>query len=100
MADVDLAGVEAADLLGRGGGDAKDHVGAPGNLALDDLGPGLRVLGVGVTGGVARAGLDEHLDVLVLLQGLDHVRDQRNPALPIRGLFRHSDLHAARKVMR
>ena len=53
----------------------------------------------GAAGGIAGAGLDEHLDVLVLLQRLDHVRDQRDPALPIGGLFRHSNLHAARKIM-
>ena len=49
-----------ADLLGGGGGDAEDDVGAPRNLALDDLGPGLRVLGVGMAGGVAGAALDQH----------------------------------------
>ena len=51
-----------ADLLGGRGGDAEDDVGAPGNVALDDLGTGLRVLGVGVAGGLAGAALDEHVD--------------------------------------
>ena len=99
MADQELAGVELADLLGGGGGDAEDDVGAPGDVGVDDLGPRLLVLGVRVAGGVAGAALDEHVDVLVLLQGLHSVGDERDPALPLGGLFRHSDLHAARKVM-
>ncbi len=57
--------LEPADLVGGRGGDAKDHVGAPRNLALDDLGPGLRVLGVGMAGGLAGAGLDHDVDLLV-----------------------------------
>ncbi len=83
VADEDLVRVELGDLGAGGGGDAKDDVGAPRNLALDDLGSGLGVLRVGMAGGVAGTALDQHLDVLVLLQRLDHVRDQRDPALPM-----------------
>ena len=100
MADQDLAGVELADLRGGWDGDAKDHVGAPRNVGIDDLRPRLRVLGVGVAGGVAGAALDQHVDVLVALQRLDDVGNERDPALSLSGLFRDSDLHAARKVMR
>ena len=52
-----------------------------------------------MTRGLAGAGLDQHLDLLVRGEGLDNVRDERDTALPLGGLFRHSDLHAARKVM-
>ena len=52
------------------------------------------------TGGVSGAALDQHVDVLVALQRLDHIGNERDPALSLNGLFRDSDLHAARKVMR
>ena len=41
MGDQDLAGAETTDLGGGRGGDAKDDVGAPRNLALDDFGAGV-----------------------------------------------------------
>ena len=66
VADQDLARVEAADLLGGRGGDAEDDVGAPGDVALDDLGPGLLVLGVGMAGG-ARRRRDSTSDVDLLV---------------------------------
>ena len=43
---------------------------------------------------------DQHGDVLVLLQRLDRVGNERDTALALSCLFRHSDLHAARKIMR
>jgi hypothetical protein len=54
----------------------------------------------GTAGGLAGAGLDDDVDALGASQRLDHVGDERDAALPVGGLFRHSDLHAARKVMR
>ncbi len=99
MADEDLIGIEATDFLGGRGGDAKDHVGTPRNLALDDLGTGIAVLGVGMAGCLAGTALDQNRDLLVGGEGFNDVRDQRDPALSLDGLFRHSDFHAARKVM-
>ncbi len=99
VADQELVRVELADLLGGRGGDAEDDLGAPGDVGVDELGARLRVLGVGVPGRVARAALDQHVDVLVLLQRLDDVRDERDPALPIDGLSGHSDLHLRRRTL-
>ncbi len=93
MPDQDLVGAKATDLGGGRGGDAKDNVGAPRNLALDEVGARLLILGVGMAGGLAGAALDRDRDLLVGGEGLDHVGDERDTALSHGCLFRHSDLH-------
>ena len=55
MADQDLALLEAADLLGRGHGDAQNDVGSPGGIGVAHIGSGIAVELVGVAGGLARA---------------------------------------------
>ena len=89
VADQHLALLQLADLLGGRDGDVDDDLGAPG---IADLGPGLGVLGVGMAGVLAGAGLDHDVDA-ALGQRRDHGRNQRHAALGRRGFFRDPDLH-------
>ena len=93
MADQDLAPADLGDLVGRGHRDVDDDVGAPG---IADLGACLGVGVVGVAGLDARAGLDDHGDLLVGKR-LDDIGDQRHAALALSRLFRNPDLQSAQE---
>ncbi len=100
MADQDLARLQPADLLGGGGRDAEDDVGAPGDVGVADLGPGLLVLGVGMAGRLAGAGLDDDVDVLVRFSDLTTSGTSATRRSPSAVSFGTPIFIAARKLMR
>ena len=79
MADVDLAGAQAADLVLRRDRDLGDDVRSPG---LAGAAAGVRVGGVGMAGLDPCPGLDDDVDLLTG-QRLDDVRYERHAALAL-----------------
>src|SRR5262249_6080082 len=95
MADQNLARSQPRDLLDGRNRDLGDDVGAPGIVARADAGPRVRVGRVGLSGTLAGPALDRDLDVL-LAERRDRVSDDRDPALPLGGLF--GDTHPHWKI--